>query len=446
MNRNHIYISSILILIVFHAFAQDKYIMEQYEQMADTVYVQNSPITAGNIPEGYRFDKDLGMLLHNSIEGQVLFRNTFRGFGMDCPRAVVTPKGDYLLMFPVGEHYGSGYARDQKPRRQVNRMTAFRSKDKGETWEGPTLAFDIEYDQHGFVPLIPKASNRIYAFGTQPIFELFDNQHGPAEDAPIGYRYSDDDGYTWSEVRIIRPLNDPGFRGMSCMRMTETDRGTWLIGAHTGDYSYSPLLTRQYILRSEDRGETWHVLPGKRNHGWFVRGFGRMDEGRVINIGSDEVFLMTRTPAGHLWASRSFDDGNTWSRFEPTSLIHPDAPPMLFKLSDGKTLIALHHNISSVKTPVLGGDNQHDRSELWIATSKDGGRTWSKPRFLLATALRPAFGNDWKDYNASYCDMFADNGQLHLFMSHRWSRAVYLTFGESDLDRFLLQEKLLNSN
>ena len=65
---------------------------------------------------------------------------------------------------------------------------------------------------------------------------------------------------------------------------------------------------------------------------------------------------------------------------------------MLFKLSDGKTLIAFHHNRSSIQTADLGGNReQHlDRSELWFATSTDGGHTWSEPRFLLVNALAPA--------------------------------------------------------
>ncbi len=169
------------------AHAQDNYSIDKYEKLADTVIVQDNHIAQGSVPRGYKFDKDLGFLLHESIQGQVIYRNTFKGFGMDAARAVITPNGDYLLMFPVGEHYGSHYARIQKPRKQVNQMTAFRSKDKGKTWEGPRRAFDIEYDQHGFIPLIPRGGKRIYAFGTQPIFELFDNQKGgPAENAPIG--------------------------------------------------------------------------------------------------------------------------------------------------------------------------------------------------------------------------------------------------------------------
>ena len=406
-----------------------------FELLSDNVDIQGHQITHSNVPKGYRFDAELGLLVNNNISGQVIHRN-YDG-GLYETRATMTPSGDYLLMFPDGGHYGG-------KTKKVNNLVAFRSKDKGETWVGPTIAFDIDYNQHGFIPLIPKSGKRIYAFGTQPVWTSFSVSHGQQENAPIGYRYSDDDGYTWSEVRLIRPENDPDFKGMSVMRMCETDAGTWILGSHEGDWSYKPLMTRQYLLRSEDQGKTWELLPGPRHGGWYARCFNRMDEGRPINIGDGNVFLMTRTAEGHLWGAWSADDGKTWTYPKPTSLIHPDAPPMLFKLSDGKTLIAFHHNRSSIQTADLGGNRgQHiDRSELWFATSTDGGHTWSEPRFLLATALKPAFGNPWKDYNVSYCDMFTDNGQIHLFMPHRWSRALHLTFKESDLGKFPTKSEL----
>ena len=85
--------------------------------------------------------------------------------------------------------------------------------------------------------------------------------------------------------------------------------------------------------------------------------------------------------------------------------ISPDTLPMLFHLSDGKTLVAFHHNRSKIQTADLGGNReQHlDRSELWVSSSTDSGHTWSEPRFLLDTALKPSFGNPWRDYNVSYC-------------------------------------------
>ena len=87
---------------------------------------------------------------------------------------------------------------------------------------------------------------------------------------------------------------------MSVMRMCETDDGTWLIGTHELDRSYKPLMARQYILRSEDQGKTWDLLPGKRHGGWYARCYNRMDELRPINLGDGRIYALARTPEGHL--------------------------------------------------------------------------------------------------------------------------------------------------
>jgi hypothetical protein len=87
--------------------------------------------------------------------------------------------------------------------------------------------------------------------------------------------------------------------------MCETDKGTWILGSHAADWSSKPLTTRQYLLRSEDKGETWMLLPGNRPNGWFAPEYGRIDEGRPISLGGDEVYFMGRTPTGRIWESRS---------------------------------------------------------------------------------------------------------------------------------------------
>jgi hypothetical protein len=409
-----------------------------FDRIADTIDIQGFSLLTSRLPANLVLNSQVGLVTVPAINGQLIFKSDAANKQyLYETRATITPKGDYLLMFPLGEHYGSSI-------KKVNNMMAFRSKDKGKTWQGPTLAYDIDYNQHGFIPLIPKGSDRIYNFGTQPIPYAYTRENGLQENAPIGFRYSDDDGYTWSEVKLISPVNDPGFRGMSVMRMCETDRGTWILGSHEGDWSYSPLITRQYILRSEDQGKTWQLLPDKRHKGWFVPCFGRMDEGRPINLGNDKVFIMLRTPEGHLWGSWSNDDGKTWSKPIATSLIHPDAPPMLFMLSDGKTLIALHHNKAINNDANLGGNPKiHlNRSEIWFATSTDGGHSWSEPRFLFVNALAPAFNNPFRDYNCSYDDAFTDNGVLHIFLPHRWQRVLHLTIAEKDLSKCPTEKEL----
>ena len=383
---------------------------------------------------------EVGLLCANGLAGQVVHRARWPERGLYEPRVTRTPGGDYLMLFPDGGHYGQT---DTK----VNDMLAYRSSDQGRTWDGPAVAFDIDYDQHGFIPLIPKGTTRIYAFGTQPIPDLFTRENGLHENAPIGFRYSDDDGRTWSEVQLIRPTNDPDFTGMSVMRMCETDAGTWIVGSHEADWSANPLLTRQYLLRSEDQGQTWELLPGPRRGGWSAIDSNRMDEGRPINLGGSEVYCMVRTPVGRLWDMRSTDDGRTWSDPKPTSLVHPDAPPMLFALSDG-TLAAFHHNRYGVGERVHYGLTAAevflDRSEIWVAFSTDGGRSWSEPRFVLANALAPNFDAAFRNAQCSYVDMFADNGQAHIFLPHRWERVVHLALTEEHLTSLPTRGELLS--
>jgi hypothetical protein len=431
--KRHYFTSTILIVSMFTTQLLWADGVVTPNDLQESIIIQNQEISTARPPKPLETQQDLGIVSVKPLKGKIIHRARDAKRGLYEIRGTVTPKGDYLVMFPDGGHYGGA---GKYGKGKVNDMLAYRSKDKGKTWEGPTVAFDIDYNQHGFIPLIPKGSDRIYAFGTQPIWDLYEPQkRGLSENAAIGYRYSDDDGHTWSEVRVIRPKNDPDFRGMSVMRMCETDAGTWLLGSHEADWSYKPLMTRQYILRSEDKGKTWELLPHPRHGGWYAKCFNRMDEGRPINLGGGKVFLMTRTAEGHLWGAWSEDDGKTWTYPKPTSLIHPDAPPMLFYLSDGKTLIAFHHNRSKVQSADLAGNRKqhYDRSEIWFATSTDGGHTWSGPRFVFATAIKEFFGNIWRDYNTSYLDVFTDNGILHIFCPHRWERVLYLQLKEKDL-------------
>lgn len=397
---------------------------------------QNAPIGARDVPlvslpDGVVVREHLGLVASDMLDGRIVHHARWSERGVYETRATVAPNGDYLLLFPDGGHYAHRAEKN-------NDMLAYRSSDKGKTWQGPTIAFDIDYNQHGFIPLIPNGTERIYAFGTQPIPGMYTREHKLGENAPIGYRYSDDNGLTWSEVRLIRPRNDPDFKGMSVMRMCETGEGTWILGSHESDGSYKPLMTRQYLLRSEDQGCTWEALPHGRHGGWCVPRFNRMDEGRPISLGGQKVYCMIRTCEGHLWATRSDDDGKTWADPAPTPLVHPDAPPMLFKLSDKHTLVAFHHNRSCKQTYTgLESNNPDmmDRSEIWASTSTDEGRSWSEPRFVFANALAPNLNSDWRNYNCSYCDMFVADGVINLFVPHRWERVLHLQLRESELEQ-----------
>ncbi len=404
--------------------------------LPQSTQIASRNVPLDRLPAELALREDINLVTASPVTGKVLYR---ADKVMYETRFTKTPGGDYLLMFPDGGHYGGSAVK-------TNDMIALRSKDGGETWSEPRVAFDLDYNQHGFIPLIPKGSKRLYCFGTQPQWGSYSREHGLQENAPIGYRYSDDDGYTFSETRIIRPTNDPGFLGMSVMRMCETDAGTWILGAHEGDWSYKPLMTRQYVLRSQDQGATWELLPGRRHGGWCVPSHNRMDEGRPINLGGGRVLMLIRTPEGRLWKTRSADDGQTWDTPSPTTLVHPDAPPMLTHLSDGKTLAAFHHNrfhdkdysgLSAAKPEVM-----QDRSEMWVSLSTDEGETWSAPRFVFCMAALADQPHPFVNYQCSYMDVFPDNGYLHMVVPQRWRQATYLRMKESDLAALPLEAEL----
>lgn len=404
--------------------------------IAETIAIQQMQLHTAALPAELKLREPLGLVTAAAIDGQVVHRTKSRILET---RATITPNGDFLLLFPEGDHYAKSKGE------KMNVMLAYRSKDRGLTWQGPTVAYDIPYSQHGFIPFIPKGTNRIYAFGTQPIPDKYSWKDGQQENAPIGHRYSDDDGHTWSEVALIKPENDPGYLGMSVMRMTETDAGTWLLGSHLADWSVKPIKTKQYLLRSEDKGKTWTLLPGSRPNGWFAEGFDRMDEGRPINLGKGKVLFMSRTPQGHLFTAWSEDDGKTWTKPAPCPLVHPDAPPMLFPLSDGKTLVAFHHRRVPKTQPGELSDKAETmkmRTELWISTTSDGGHTWTEPRFAMVNAVEANLAVGGFNHQCSYLDAFMDGEIMHLFLPHRWQQVLHLTLKESAIPNLPTQADL----
>jgi hypothetical protein len=392
-------------------------------------------VEAAKPPKGYRHHPEHGLILHGSMRATLMHAwpkgQDFAGEA----RGVRTPvSGDYIVMFPAGpRHYGHH-------KTKTNEMVLYRSKDRGQTWTGPEFPWKLPYNQHAFVGLVPRGSKEIHAFGTEPRLDVFDGE----ENASIGWRKSTDDGHTWSEVQLIRPVNDPDFAGMYVLPVCETDRGTWIMAPHAADWHRTPLTTWLYILRSADRGKTWTVIPDPRPNGISEPSKSRFEEGRPIALGNNGgVMVMVRTATGKLWQIRSKDDGLTWSKPEPTSLIHPSAPPMLFHLSDGKTLAAFHHNrYSGISSVDRSGNMGQDRSELWVSLSRDSGLTWSKPRFVLANTAEPAGEtNSWK-WSVSYVDAIVDRGWITLIIAHQHKRVVTVSFEEKALASMRYQQNL----
>ncbi len=137
----------------------------------DAITVGGVTIDRASPPKPLVTRRDLGLVTAPAIDGRLVHEAKTDLYET---RATITPGGDYLLMFPEGAHYGGKNGK-------VNTLIAYRSSGKGKTWIGLKVAFDIDYSQHGFIPLIPRGTKRIYAFGTQPIESLGQQSQAPAE-------------------------------------------------------------------------------------------------------------------------------------------------------------------------------------------------------------------------------------------------------------------------
>jgi hypothetical protein len=401
-------------------------------------------VSVENLPKGLK-NTDLGIVLPTWIDVKVIHRwplpdtnerwaKSFLGSYSkpipftDAPIMVKSPKaGDYLLFMVAGKNHYGGHS----PNVKLNDVFMYRSKDKGTTWSDPILVTpNTSYNHHAWVPLVPKGSNRIYMFSTEP--KEGDYPEGE-ENAGIGMRYSDDDGYTWSAVQRINPVNDPSFQGMWCIRATETVKGTWLIAPHESYWQRKPLETRLYLFRSADKGKSWEVLPDKRPNGWYWHGTKRMEEGRPIAFDDGSVVLFARTDSGSLFRSYSTDDGQSWSTFKGLPLVHPDAPPMLTKLSDDKTLVLLFHNRYAGK----GHATIHERTELWSSLSFDKGITWTEPRFLAVTSTTSRIRA-----TLQYADISQDGDIINIFIPHNLRQILHMQMKVDDLWRLPTMKEL----
>mgnify|MGYP000349680563 CR=1 FL=1 len=127
----------------------------------------------------------------------------------------------------------------------------YKSIDGGKTWTGPKVAFDIDDSQHGFIPLIPRGTKRIYAFGTQPI---------PGRVGDRSYR----------RMRRLRPLLGP-LLGRVTRFGTQTgadrDRLDPILDACVATYKEDLDEDAQVRFKGGAKGMLWasQVAPGNEN-------------------------------------------------------------------------------------------------------------------------------------------------------------------------------------
>ncbi|MFV2070500.1 MAG: exo-alpha-sialidase, partial [Pirellulales bacterium] len=335
-------------------------------------------------------------VLRGQAAGQDM-RNIATGFVIpdegycDQPYVVITNDGKWLcLLTTAGGHEGAANSH----------VVSTISADQGRTWsklveleptDGPPSVYSL--------PVVAR-SGRVYAFYDYN----GDNFRCPGRSDCVGwfvYKYSDDNGRTWSSERYRLP-----------MRMTAVDRMNtfagkvqifWGIGkpitfGDTMMFAFSKcgkyLIDRSegwfyrsdnLLTESDVNKIHWQLLPDG-DVGLKNPAYGEVQaEQNIVALNDGSIYCMYRTAGDHPCHAYSRDRGHTWTMPEYATYSPGGRPfknsracPKVWKTVDGRYLFWFHHH-GAHKNAYRG------RNPAWLSggIERDGFIHWSQPEIVL---------------------------------------------------------------
>lgn len=248
--------------------------------------------------------------------------------------------------------------------------------------------------------------------------ETFNLQHTSV----VRRRVSHDDGRTWSEAEdwFTRP-------GTFCRQPVQVlSSGRWVFTqwiCFDDDTKNGSDVT--VVQVSDDAGATWRAVevPGSQ---------GRV-HANVVELDGELVALFRSRSADRVYLSRSHDDGDTWSVPEPTELPNNNAGLSAVRLPSGRLAVAYNaQSFQDVGGPVLW---PFERSQVTVAVSDDGGRTWPVRRVVEPGDGFTGTGNLRANHRYEYPYLAVDGPALHLVYSYfSRERMKHVLFTEEWVD------------
>lgn len=352
----------------------------------------------------------------------------------DQPRIVVTRDGTWVCILTTnkGEEGDPG-----------QHIVATRSTDQGKTWS-PLVDVepaDKEITSAYAIALITPFDRiyAIYCYNGDRIRTLPDGK--PIRDDMQGwccFRYSDDQGRTWSARHRIP------------MRVTAADRGNpwggrlqmwWAIGTpayFNGSAMFGFTKLGRYILEEGEgwffRSDNvlherdpekirWELLP-EGDHGVRAPEFGTVqEEFDVAHLQGESFITVYRTTKGHAACAYSRDGGRSWSKPEPLRYTpggrivkQPRACTKIWKTRNGRYLLWFHNNGT---TTYNNGLNAGSRNIAWLSAGRleQGHILWSQPE-IVAYVEGGLEG-------CSYPDLIEDGGRTYLCATQKTEARVW---------------------
>lgn len=268
------------------------------------------------------------------------------------------------------------------------------SDDGGITWSEPYPGLD-----HTGEPLpanctsLVKLSGDAIGIATLRYLPGSTNRH----DTQMVFRASEDEGHTWSPPVAMNDCLLRAHALQDVMIRTTSGRlilpvyfavgqGSWheegkpFVGGYlngnfvsTDGHFIDPHFCASYIVYSDDEGATWQ--PNSDGELFILRELAGPAEGApepaIVEVTPGRLMMVVRTGLGRLFQAFSDDEGETWSRLEPTQLAGTQAPGQLRKFPDTGHLLVVWTQQSEAE--IRRG---FIRTRLSTAISRNGGGLW----------------------------------------------------------------------
>ena len=231
-------------------------------------------------------------------------------------------------------------------------LLASYSSDGGDTWSDAQVFRDT-YGSPDFDPAFIRDGERVWLFMAYgPRYAMLAGQ----KTGRLGCwaQHTDDSGTSWSDLVRLCEVEGPRSNGIVL------SNGDLLVGVYA-DGAAS-------VLKSSDKGQTWrqrgHVV-GKHGH----------EEPTIVELRDARLLMFLRNGSGYIWQSYSADAGETWSHAEQTDIVANRSSHCLYRLRDGRIVLAYNPCPPDVRTPLV------------MRFSSDEAESWSEPLVLDEIAL-----------------------------------------------------------
>jgi hypothetical protein len=374
---------------------------------------------------------------------------------------VPTPSGTFLAIWTQASS-------EADPNQRI--VTAC-STDEGETWTDPEeIAGPAPDDPEGtgiaswgFPVVAPRVTedggDRVYCFYNKNVG--VDDSRGDTTGA-LRYRYSEDDGRTWSEetfdltiepCAISNPDPEVPESWIVYQQPTVLDDGTvlapfthWASDTYDVDLESSDMFNRhsevRFLrfenIRSEPDPEAVTVTTWPdADHGLQVPhperpGISVAQEPTAKYLRDGRMICAMRTLQGEIYFALSDDDGRSWDTPRPLCygpaedaqpIENPITPAPLYELSDGRLLLVFYNNDGTGHGGTGPRDLSRNRTPAWYSIGEYVDHPshpieFEPPRILVDNDRIP-FGPNDRTEVATYTSFFEHRGRAYFWYPDR---------------------------